>query len=131
MLGLAAHWRLVPAVHALPAAAYLFWHARRPRPAASAAAFLASAVAAGGLLTIVSAAACGNEYVNAAILHHASRSDARHNFAPFFLGAHLGGGRGRGGRSWADVSWRDRMGASGLRPFILSSHERPRGPGFG
>ena len=39
--------------------------------------------------TLIAFLACGLEYVNSAILYHASREDVRHNLSVFFLPLYL------------------------------------------
>jgi GPI mannosyltransferase 1 subunit M len=111
-LGAAAFHRLVPAMHALPLALHLLGRTEKRKnedknsmlPAlVLVCLFFVGAACVGGAGTAGSLAACGRLYWRAAVAHHATRSDARHSFAPAFLGAHLVSGFGGGG------GWRARL----------------------
>lgn len=141
LYGLAVHWRLYPIIYALPLLRHYALrrqqaqkHAARRTSAstsplrrawgvaAAAAAGLVSPAGAafgalsGGLFLGLAAAfygAYGHQFLHETYLYHATRSDPRHNFSPYFYPAYLassagasasaGGGSGAGSR-W-DVGW--------------------------
>lgn len=51
--------------------------------------FLASFVGCSAVLSLLASLACGAKYWHEALLHHLRRSDAKHNFSPYFYPLYL------------------------------------------
>jgi phosphatidylinositol glycan class M len=99
LLGAAAHFRVYPAVHALPLALHFLprsgsW-AARARSGASALRFLLACALSFALLFALCYACCGWRFVAESYLYHAARRDGRHNFSAAFYSAYLSFGAAR------------------------------------
>lgn len=119
LFGLAVHWRLYPIVFALPLLRHFVLQRQRrlpskaPLPPRSLLASLLSweglafGLLSGGTFLALLAGLYrlyGWQFLQETYLYHASRTDPRHNFSPYFLPAYLASSGTPGSERW-DVGW--------------------------